>query len=434
MKINLLLGLTITGAALLFSNNTNAQCKGWNWPADKATAEEKNVLYGDYVKSGNYEMAIEPHQWLVENAPNLNTSLYINGTKIYENLAKKEKDPVKKKAYVKKAMELYDLRVKNCGDEINVINRKAMSAYVFWVNDKEKRADLLALFEKVFEKSGDNVANGVCRAYANVIKVNKTSLTEEQILDKFDDLFNVIEKNMDKGKDVESWQKAQDLANGVLPTIINIDCDFVRKNFGPKFKEDPSDLKMAKRIFKYMLTSKCTDDPLWTKAAKVLQTNEPSDKLALILGKKCLAEGDYACADQYFAEAIKLTKTNQGKSDIYIQQGLSNMKRGRKSTARDYFKKALALSPSNREAYTYIGNLYFTSYNDCAGKQDKVKDRLVFIAAYNMFSKAGNSKLMQSAKNQFPSKEEVFERNYKKGQSMNVGCWIGEAVILDTRD
>ena len=27
---------------------------GWNWPEDKATAEEKNVLYTDYLKPVSY--------------------------------------------------------------------------------------------------------------------------------------------------------------------------------------------------------------------------------------------------------------------------------------------------------------------------------------------------------------------------------------------
>jgi len=27
---------------------------GWNWPEDRATAEEKNVIYTDMMKLGNY--------------------------------------------------------------------------------------------------------------------------------------------------------------------------------------------------------------------------------------------------------------------------------------------------------------------------------------------------------------------------------------------
>ena len=32
---------------------------GWNWPENKSSAEEKNVLYADYLKEGNCEAALE---------------------------------------------------------------------------------------------------------------------------------------------------------------------------------------------------------------------------------------------------------------------------------------------------------------------------------------------------------------------------------------
>ena len=59
----------------LINFNLNAQ-PGWSWPEDKATAEEKNVLYTDYLKQGECEMAIEPNRWLIQNVPNLHVSIY----------------------------------------------------------------------------------------------------------------------------------------------------------------------------------------------------------------------------------------------------------------------------------------------------------------------------------------------------------------------
>ena len=41
---------------IIFSSNTYVKSQpGWNWPEDKASAEEKNVLYTDYLKQGNCE-------------------------------------------------------------------------------------------------------------------------------------------------------------------------------------------------------------------------------------------------------------------------------------------------------------------------------------------------------------------------------------------
>ncbi len=437
MKFRFLFGLALTGAALMSGFQANAQCKGWTWPEDKATAEEKQVLYKDAYRQKKYAAAQKPHMWLLKNAPNLNTSLYIDGATIYRELATAEQDSVRKKALIDSTLLMYDLRMQICGDEVNVLNRRASGMYRFYIKDKEKQKYLLDLYDAAIEKSGDNISTSLPRGYFNAMKMNKLGLknmTDEEALDRYDHIVEVIEKKIDAGGEkVDTWKKSLEFVNGIFPTIVKIDCDFVRENFGPKFKES-QDLGSAKRIFKYMLVSKCTDDPLWLEAAKVVQNNKPQASLALILGKKCLAEKDYSCADTYFSQAIEMSSNNSEKAEIYINQGLANARRGRKSAARDLFRKALSLDPSHKEAYGHIGSLYFNSVKECAGKVDKVKDRLAYIAAYEMYRKAGNNRMMTSAKSQFPSKEEIFERNYQKGQSMSVGCWIGETVVLDTRD
>ena len=66
--------------------------------------------------------------------------------------------------------------------------------------------------------------------------------------------------------------------------------------------------------------------------------------------------------------------------------------------------------------------------------EDMVKDRIVFIAAHEMYVRGGNSAKISNAKSQFPSKEEIFSNNYEKGQVMTVGCWINEAIKLESRD
>ena len=55
-------------------NTANAQ---WNWPDDRAKAEEKNALYTDSFKQGNYRAAANHLSWLLVNAPDLNKSISI---------------------------------------------------------------------------------------------------------------------------------------------------------------------------------------------------------------------------------------------------------------------------------------------------------------------------------------------------------------------
>jgi hypothetical protein len=77
--------------------------------------------------------------------------------------------------------------------------------------------------------------------------------------------------------------------------------------------------------------------------------------------------------------------------------------------------------------------LYFGSFNDCAKKDSYAEDRLIYIAAYEMYAKAGNGQKMTQAKAQFPSTSEIFDLNWTEGESKRVGCWVNETVILKTR-
>jgi hypothetical protein len=61
-------------------------------------------------------------------------------------------------------------------------------------------------------------------------------------------------------------------------------------------------------------------------------------------------------------------------------------------------------------------------------------DRKVYLAAFDYYQKAGDAKKMSIAKEQFPSKEELFLKDYKAGTSTTVDCWINESTTWRTRD
>lgn len=181
------------------------QCK-LTWPEDpevRAKAEEKVALYDDAKTQKNYRAAVAPLQWMLNTAPKWSTKLYIDATDIYNNLATAEKDPVKKQVLVDSLMLLYDMRVTNCGDEVNVLNRKVMYAAVFNSQNKAKTAEVLAMYDKVYEISGNNVLDNNLLSYMQVIQLNVAllkNLTEDEILQRYDKLSAVIDAKIKKPK------------------------------------------------------------------------------------------------------------------------------------------------------------------------------------------------------------------------------------------
>ena len=96
--------------------------------------------------------------------------------------------------------------------------------------------------------------------------------------------------------------------------------------------------------------------------------------------------------------------------------------------------KASTFDTQSKAPFNLVGNLYFTSFADCKGGESKVLDRAIFIAAYDMYQKAGNSAQMAAAKEQFPSIEDIFNENYQEGQEVTLECWINTSVKLARRD
>ncbi len=442
--------------------------KGWKWPEDSATkvkAIEMNVIQSDAVKMGDYKTAIPALKWLIANAPDLNKSIYINGAKSYESLTKeaqKEEKEAKttlksatdkesaeailaeksalREAYADTLLNMYDLRIQYFGDKPNVLNRKVFKAYKYFVKDYSKSEWLLEMFDEAFDIGGNKIPDGNLVAYMNVIKVNAKlkKINEEDILVRYDKISEVIDQklaaNAEKGKSNDTLNKKKSAIDGILMDIVDINCEFVETNMAPKFDENPDDLKLVKRMFTFMLNGKCTDSPLFLSVSMQLQKMVPDYGLCKMIASKCVANKDYSEAHSYYAEALELTEDGIKKSEIYVSQGKVYAAQHNKAKARAMYSHAIAADPTNRAAFIGIGDLYYHSFKECSEQQDMVKDRLVFLAAYDQYKKAGDSKKMALAKEQFPSKEDLFNGNYEAGQTLSVGCWVNKSVVLRSRD
>lgn len=438
MKMRIIFSLVVAFATAGIAAAQNGG-SAWNWPSDQdmeSQAKAKNALYNDSRKMGNYKEAVPHLAWLLKNTPDLNPSIYINGAKIYEALVDLEKDEAAKKNYQDSALIMYDLRIENFGKEGYVLNRKASKAYKYYKGDKSKYDELLELFDKVFELNGAKVLDNNTIGYFDIVRRQKLTggdISEEKILEIYEEINGVVDQKIKANKNVARLNEYKSTIDGMLAAIVKIDCDFIANKLAPKFEADPTNLKLAKSIVGHSLNSKCTQLPVAIKAAETVYEREPEYGVALLIAFKSRENKDYNTAIKYFNEAINLTEDNSKKGDAYIEIGNMFRLNGNKVKAREQYRKAIGVDPSKREAYTYIGDLYFGSFKDCAKKESMVTDRGVYMAAYKMYKLAGNSSRMSKAKEQFPSAEEIFTENKEVGSSMTVGCWINETVIVDKR-
>lgn len=437
MRLHLKLNSIWSAFLLMFVVFTAAKAQAqYNWPEDKKTAQTKVVLYTDLQKQGNLEAATEPLQWLLDNAPDLNPSIYINGSEIYEDLAAKETDPAKKEEYTEKALNLYDTRIKYFGDEADVLNRKASTAIKLLFKEKSEYERLDSIFSNALEVSKDKFAYYNIFPYMTVVKTlyEQGKMDEEQVINIYDRLNEVIDANS-SGKLASKYKEQAEKLDGLFMATVNVDCDFIAERLVPKMNENPDDVETAKKIIALSLASQCTDQDYFTQAAMATFEKEPNAGLAKTIGERMAREGNTEEAMKFLTKAAELSETDEQKGEIYLSIASIEQKNGNKAAARENALKAAQASPSVAEkAYTLVGNLYLNSYEQCKKGKSIVEDRAIFIAAYEMYRKAGNSSGMQRMKEQFPSKEEVFTYGKKVGDTVTVDCWINQSVTIQTRD
>ena len=445
MKRVIIFSLIIAGMFFAGESIVVAQCKG-DFGADKPAAELKIALYGDAFRAQKYQEARAPLHWLLTNAPKVSTKIYVDGVEVYDKLAGAETDPAKKQILIDSVFAVYDLRIANCGDEAQVIGRKANSMFKYYYKDKAKLPAVVAIFDRAYELNKENMMETNLDLYMKSVQLNSTfnkgSMTDEQILERYDNINAIIDAKSKKALDAGKAADAEKLTairakvdESLTASPVKFDCEMVKSKLEPKFRQNPTDQKLAKKIFTFMLQGKCTDDPLWLEAGELVKNIEPKDfGLIKNLAVKHLGNGNAEKAEALMKEAQPLAITSDQKSDALMILGSLESKKGNNSGAREYFRQAASANIANKEAWSKIGDLYYNSFDDCAKRQNMAEDRLVYIAAYEMYQRGGDTQGMTKSKAQFPSKEDLFLLNWKNGEARKISCWVGETVSLRTRD
>ena len=412
--------------------------QGWNWPENKAmfdVAQEKQAYYKVLMSEGKYEQALDQLNWLYTNNPSLNPSIYIDGTKCAEEVIELIEDKERVLELKDSSLWMYDARILHFGNEASVLDRKAYATFKYYYKNPARYPMIISAFEKAFELNGVGISDFNITPYMTIAKYSYDrklpEMQSKKVLEIHAMLSSILDEKEKKAKDFTDTRNKIDALLGSLDGLIS--CEYIAAQLVPRLHTNPGDLNTAKKIFTYSLQAKCSGQPYFMRAAEVLIGHEPTFGLARVLGEKWYASGEYEKASKNFDTALALSENEKNKFEALMGKAKIATKLGQKIEARDFAREALANNPEAREPYNLIGNLYFSSFADCAGEEDMVLDRATFIAAYEMYSKASNFEQMAAAREQFPSIDEMFTGNYEEGQKIKVACWINTEVTLRRR-
>lgn len=433
--------LIILAMVALYSSAT-AQ---FSWPEDpekRSEAQTLWTLFDDNYRQGNYEGA-KPHlAKLLENFPQLSTSLYINGIKVWDETYSNSKDASVQDNAAAMVMKLYDMRFENFdGQEKAVIDRKAIDAFKYYYRDAEKTQMLLDVFERAYELKGVDAFYPLGRYYMQLAVLafarDNVEISKERILEIYEQCTQHIDHEIAQAraasKSTKRYEDIKEFIDEKLGDMGIIDCDFIVNKLVPEFEQNPNDAELANKIFVFAFDGGCTDADWFVKAAETHFANSPQYGVGYLLGVKYGAEKEYEKSKEYFLKAAELTEDNTDKGKALKQIASTERINGNYTEARKYALEAAEVDPTLKsDMYELIGDMVMAS-TQCDEKQSQVDDRARYIAAYDYYAVAGNTLKMSQAKAQFPTISDIFTENKKEGDSMTVGCWINKTIKLQRR-
>lgn len=388
------------------------------------TLEDCKLMFQDYYYLKDWEKARKNLEFILENSPEEDEKYYVKGIKVYEYLMKDTEDEEIIKSYQDRAIQLYRQRFDIYGQDEQVQNQYLSSIYRYWIKTPAKYDSLSSLFQARFDENISAVSSSNFLAYFDVMrrtKAYKMPLDETLVLNNYDNILPVINERGDEKGYMEKIEQ-------LLFDIVPMNCEKIESIYG----KDLSELASAKRYLNMIIKKDCQINEKGKEAIAQIIDEEPSYKLAMYAARRSIIDNRLSDAQKYLAVALAEASNSEEEGDAYLELAKTMTLDKNKLEAHKFAKKAIAKN-NNKEAYKLIGNLYMSSFSECVGDKDIVARRAVFIAAYDKFKKANDTKNMALAAAQFPTMEEIHFNNYELGQSMIVDCWFKEEVVIAKR-
>jgi hypothetical protein len=331
------------------------------------------------------------------------------------------------------------LRARHCDKSFDVTDARAMALFRNFISVEPKM--VREQLDSIVRHEGKKISDRVLVAYMESVRKEfrkYEKLKDKDVLVFYNVAIGVAEAKRSQVRKAkrseEDVMRLMDDIDAILFSMIVVDCPFVTKILGPRFREYPDDLMLARKIISLMLQSQCVDDPLWLLAAERIYVGQdkPDYSLAKSIGLRYFSAKNFTQARYYLAEAAGLAPTGADRSAMLLLVGQIEA-RTDKVKARSTFRNALEADKENKEAYERIGDLYFNSENSCGGNE-KITPLLVYMLAADYYQRAGNGKKISIARDKFPTKLALKQWGYSEGQEVSVECWIQETTTIRAKN
>lgn len=455
---------------LSIASTGTSQCETWAGNDKAEEAKGYHSVYRESLDRKDYDTAFENWEKVYAIAPAADGKRdyhFVDGAALYLHKFKNEADAAKKEEYKTKALALWDqvqkcydagtFKLSSCkgkGDECYTKKKGYLGgrqAYDMFYVFNTPYSKTLAALDIALENSGEDAEYIIFDPYASIIvyQFQKGKMDAEKARDYYTRLNAIADAGVARGGDLAPYyEQARDAMNGKFKAIEKdiFDCEYFKKKLRPEFDADPDNKEFLKRALVTLKQQGCADsdpfvmelDKKWKKYAAAenarlqaeYEANNPG-----AMAKKLASSGDYKGAVAKYDEAISQETDTEKKA--YLTLAKASIQYGKLKSyaaARSSCRAAAKLKPNWGKPFILIGDMYGSSARSCG---DSWNQRLAIMAAIDKYQYAKSvdpsaaadaDKRLSKYYGALPEQQEGFMRGIKKGQTVKVGCWIGESV------
>ncbi len=445
-----------------------AQCETWNNSPRKEEAENAHVLYRGVVKGKDaadleklsaeeFNLAFNNWQKAYDIAPAADgqrPSHYSDGRDLLRVKYKRATGETEKKELAAKILELYDQQAKCYENEAFLMGRKAFD--MFYMPEYGYQEPTFEAFKKALELGGDNSEYILLEPMGQILvyfyKSRKISQQETQ--DLYTKLEEIADHNIAGNERYGAYYESAKVRMAAHFKEIEdevFDCAYFKKKLIPEYENNKDSLKVIQYVYVKLLQQGCD-----STETKMVEIKTAYETLAARINadleverrrnnpcydaSQLQQEGEYGRALDRYEECLSTATDADARAQVYYS--IASIKLYRQNNAGGALsaaRQAASLKPGWGRPYILIGDAYAKMGRGC----DDWNSRLAVLAAIEKYSYARSidgevaddaNKRIGQYSDAMPARQDGFMRGLKEGQSVPVGCGIGETVKLRFKD
>lgn len=401
--------------------------------SQEINCDEKQKELSEFVTNKEFKKATTLLSTLRSKCKNQSEEIYLLGITTLKYNVDVASD-VNKEIAIKDLLKLYDQYDANYpnNNNGNLVNK----AMLLYDNKSINETEIYSFLNKAFETNKTQFTNpNALYIYFKLLNdkfiSKKEGISFDQLLEKYNDIIVVIEKNSNTFPDkaIEFTNAKQACKSLIKEHLTSENLISLAERKFESNSQNPDWLESTANL----LSEKCAASSIFGKIASQLHQVRPSSKSAYHLANYNLKNRNQTQAIDYFDQSATLATDKLEKAKTYFTLAtiISASDKGR---ARKMIYNAIDNDATNGSYYILLTSLYSNSISECS--VSTLEQKAIYKLINQTAQKAAQveprlkptaDQLAKDYSKITLTKQET-EQVKKMGGKVIIGCWINETV------